>query len=107
MINLNKIFMQHPITKQQIKEFQKQTNSVKLIDIRPPAEYEKMHLPDSINIPADTITENISKLDTNDTIVCICTKGLERSQNAAEAISAMGFSNVFYLEDGAMGWLAE
>jgi len=99
--------MQQPITKQQIEELQRQKAIVKLIDIRPPAEYEKMHVPGSFNMPAETITENIAKFDTRDAMVCICTKGLERSQNAAEAISAMGFTNVFYLENGAVGWLAE
>ena len=96
--------MQQLITKQQVEELQQQNSSVKLIDIRPAAEYEKMHVPGSLNIPADTIAENITKFDTNDTIVCICTKGLERSQNAAEKISAMGYPNVFYLEEGAAGW---
>jgi rhodanese-related sulfurtransferase len=99
--------MQQSITKQQIEKLQQQNKTVKLIDIRPPAEYENMHVPGSVNMPAETITENIRKFDTNDAIVCICTKGLERSQNAAEAISAMGFANVFYLADGAVGWLAE
>lgn len=99
--------MQQPITKRQIEELQKQNNIVKLIDIRPPAEYEKMHVPGSLNMPAETIFENIVKFDTNDTIVCVCTKGMERSQNAAEKIAAMGFDRVFYLEEGAVGWLAE
>ena len=99
--------MQQPITKQQIEDLQRQKATVKLIDIRPPAEYEKMHVPGSFNMPAETITENIAKFDTRDAMVCICTKGLERSQNAAEAVSAMGFTNVFYLENGAVGWLAE
>ena len=99
--------MQQPITKQQIEELRAQNSIVKLIDIRPAAEYEKMHVPGSFNMPAETITDNIAKFDTNDTIVCICTKGLERSQHAAETISAMGFANVFYLEEGAVGWLAE
>lgn len=99
--------MQQPITKQQIEELQHQKRNVKLIDIRPAAEYEKMHVPGSLNMPAEIITEKISRFDTNDTIVCICTKGLERSQHAAETISAMGFANVFYLEEGAVGWLAE
>lgn len=99
--------MQQPITKQQIEELQQQNSTVKLIDIRPTAEYEKMHVPDSLNMPAETIAENIAEFDTNDTIVCICTKGLERSQNAALAISAMGFARVFYLKEGAVGWLAE
>ena len=97
--------MQKSITKQQVEQLQKQNSTVKLIDIRPSPEYEKMHVPGSLNIPSDTIAENIAKLDSNDTIVCICTKGLERSQNAAETISAMGFANVFYLEEGTVGWL--
>ncbi len=99
--------MQQPITRQQIEELQHQNRNVKLIDIRPAAEYEKMRVPGSFNMPAETITDNIAKFDTNDTIVCICTKGLERSQHAADAISAMGFANVFYLVDGAVGWLRE
>lgn len=97
--------MQQSITKQKVEELQHQNNIVKLIDIRPSAEYEKMQVPGSLNMPTETITENIAKLDRNDTIVCICTKGLERSQNAAEAISAMGYPNVFYLKEGAVGWL--
>ena len=97
--------MQKQITKNRIEELQHQNCNVQLIDIRPPAEYEKMHVPGSLNMPADTINEDITKLDINDTIICICTKGLERSQNAAETISAMGYPNVFYLEEGAVGWL--
>lgn len=99
--------MQQPITRQRIEELQQQNNTVKLIDIRTPAEYEKMHVPGALNIPAETIAENITKFAANDTIVCICNKGLERSQNAAETIAAMGLANVFYLKDGTVGWLAE
>jgi rhodanese-related sulfurtransferase len=99
--------MQQPISKQKIKKLQEQNNEVKLIDIRTTAEYEKMHVPGSLNMPAETIPENITKFTPNDTIVCICNKGQERSQNAAETIAAMGFANVFYLEDGTVGWLAE
>lgn len=99
--------MQQPITKQQIEELQQQNNTVKLIDIRTPAEYEKMHVPGALNMPAEKIAENISKFAANDTIVCICNKGQDRSQNAAETIASIGFANVFYLKDGTVGWLAE
>lgn len=99
--------MQQLITKQQIEELQQQNNTIKLIDIRTPAEYEKMHVPGALNMPAETIAENITKFAENDTIVCICNKGQERSQNAAETIAAMGFAKVFYLKDGTVGWLAE
>ena len=99
--------MQQPITKQQIEELLQQNNTIRLIDIRTPAEYEKGHVPDALNMPAETIAENISKLAATDTIVCICNKGQERSQNAAETIAALGFANVFYLKDGTVGWFAE
>jgi rhodanese-related sulfurtransferase len=99
--------MQQPITKEQIEELQQQNNPVKLIDIRTAAEYEKMHVQGALNIPAETIAESISKFAANDTIVCICNKGQERSRNAAETIVSMGFANVFYLKDGTAGWLAE
>jgi rhodanese-related sulfurtransferase len=99
--------MQQPITKQQIEELQQQNNSVKLIDIRTTEEYEKMHVPGALSMPAETIAENSTEFAANDTIVCICNKGQERSQNAAETIADMGFANVFYLKDGTLGWLAE
>lgn len=99
--------MQNPITKQQVEELLKQNKSVRLIDIRPAGEYEKMHVPGSVNMPTDTIAENISEFSANDTIVCVCTKGLERSQIAADSFAAMGFTKVFYLEEGAVGWLAD
>jgi rhodanese-related sulfurtransferase len=99
--------MQQPITKRQIEELQQQNKTVKLIDIRTSEEYEKNRVPGALNIPAETIAENVTKFAANDTIVCICNKGHERSQNAAETIAAMGFAHVFYLKEGTVGWLAE
>src|SRR5215203_3525738 len=99
--------MQQAITKQQVEELERENNIVKLVDIRTPAEYEKMHVPGALNLPAETIDENTLNFAANDTIVCICNKGQERSQNAAEIIAGVGFTNVFYLKDGTVGWLAK
>ena len=66
-----------------------------------------MHVPGAVNIPAETLAGTNIKLAANDTIVCICNKGQERSQHAAETIAAMGFAHVYYLEDGTFGWLDE
>ena len=97
--------MQQPITKQKVEELQQQHKTVNLIDIRTPEEYEKMHVPGALNIPAETLESNSKNFAEGDTIVCICNKGLERSQQAAETITSMGFTNVFYLEAGTFGWL--
>lgn len=99
--------MQQPITRHQVEELQQQDKPVKLIDIRRPEEYEKMHVPGAVNIPAETITGNSAAFAANDIIVCICNKGLERAKNAAEVIAEMGFTNVFYLQGGTVGWLGE
>ena len=97
--------MKQPITKQQIEELQQQNNTVNLVDIRTTEEFEKMHVPGAVNIPAETLENSVSHFATEDTIVCICNKGQERSQQAAETIASMGFTNVFYLEAGTFGWL--
>jgi rhodanese-related sulfurtransferase len=96
-----------PITKQRIEKLQLQDTIVKLVDIRSATEFEKMHIPGAVNIPAETLEHNLSQFAAGDTIVCICNKGHERSQNAAEAATAAGFSNVYYLEGGILGWFAE
>jgi rhodanese-related sulfurtransferase len=99
--------MQQPITKKEIENLQEQSHAVRLIDIRTAVEYEKMHVPGALSMPSERIPENIKQFNAQDTIVCICTKGLERSQDAADAIAEMGYPNVFYLEGGTLGWLAE
>ena len=99
--------MKQAITKQQIEELQQNNQAVRLIDIRTPAEYQKMHVPGALNIPANTVNQNSIKFEPGDTIVCICNKGQERSQDAADTIAAIGFANVFYLKDGTIGWLAK
>jgi len=97
--------MKKSITKHEIEALQHQEVTVKLVDIRTTEEYEKMHIPGAVNMPADTFENSVSHFAIEDKIVCICNKGQERSQQAAETITSMGFTNVFYLEAGTFGWL--
>lgn len=99
--------MPHSITKEQVEKLQQEKTSVKLIDIRRPEEFEKMHIPGAVNIPSETIAGSSTDFAPNDVIVCVCTKGLERSQNAAESFAARGFTSVYYLKEGTIGWFAE
>ncbi|WP_170970951.1 rhodanese-like domain-containing protein [Ilyomonas limi] len=83
-----------------------QTNaSVKMVDIRAIEEYEKQHIPRVMNIPAEHLNDNLIVFDREDIIVCICTHGKERSQQAAELLYHQGFKNTFYLLGGTAGWL--
>lgn len=98
--------MKQPITKEQIEKLQQQKVSVKLVDIRSATEFEKMHVPGAVNIPAETLESSLSQFETSDTIVCICNKGHERSQNATGILYNSGFENTFYLDGGTLGWFA-
>lgn len=98
--------MKQPITKLKAEELLKQNNSVKLIDIRTADEFSKLHIPVAENIDAADLESKLSSFSKDDTIVCVCNKGHERSQNAAEFLYNSGFENTFYLEGGTVGWFA-
>ena len=95
------------ITKKQVEQFKEQNIPVHLIDIRTPEEYQKQHIPGTVNIPVQELTDQLSKFHPADMIVCICNHGRERSQGAAEIVSSSGFENVYYLAGGVSGWLEE
>jgi len=99
--------MRKPITKQQAENLQQQNTVVKFIDIRSVAEFEKQHIPMAINIPAEELSNHLSSLEKDDTIICVCNHGKERSQQAAEMLYASGFENTFYLTGGTAAWLDE
>jgi hydroxyacylglutathione hydrolase len=98
--------MRKPITKNEIEELQ-QNIPVKFIDIRSVQEYEKQHAPVAINIPAEELNNHLSSFKKEDTIICICNHGKERSQQAAEMLYTSGFENTFYLTGGTAAWFAE
>jgi rhodanese-related sulfurtransferase len=76
-----------------------------MIDIRSKEEYEKLHVPEAINIPAGDLTKALTVLNEYDIIVCVCNYGKERGQQAADLLSNAGYKNTFYLEGGTVGWV--
>ncbi len=96
--------MRNAITKKQIEELQNKQVALKLVDIRSPQEYETLHVPDLINIPSEGLNNRLNEFTRDNTIVCICNHGKERSQQAAELLYNAGFENTFYLEAGTAGW---
>lgn len=94
-----------PMTLSNLKELlASNSNGFKLIDIRSAEEYNKLHIPAAENTPAEELQNKLSSFSKDDTIVCVCNKGHERSQNAAAFLFSNGFENSFYLEGGTVGW---
>jgi rhodanese-related sulfurtransferase len=84
-----------------------------LLDVREPAEFQALRIPDSINVPRGVLEqscewsydETVPELVTGREreIVVICRSG-KRSLLAADVMQGMGFINVVSLRTGVRGW---
>ncbi len=72
--------------------------SVTLLDTRTPMEYESGHIEDFMNIPLDTLRENLSKLDRKKPVFLTCQIGL-RGYIATRILMQNGFE-VYNLSGG-------
>lgn len=92
MINtLKKIFGFGP--KEDFADLVKQGAVV--LDVRSEGEYSRGHIKGSLNIPVDTLNNNLNKLkDKNKTIITCCASGM-RSASAKSILKSNGYSQVY------------
>ena len=91
------------LTVQQVSERLKAPNPPKLLDTRSQAEYEIVHLPDSILATDEVVNEALQSWDKNAEIICVCHHGI-RSLNAAQFLRKQGFTNVRSMSGGLDAW---
>lgn len=86
-------FLHMPDINQGLKEYKAATGAV-LLDVRTPSEYREGHIPDSRNIPLQSL-EQIGKTvrDKNIPVYVYCYSG-GRSRQAVKLLTKMGYSNV-------------
>jgi rhodanese-related sulfurtransferase len=66
-----------------------------IVDVRSKGEYDGGHINGSINIPVDSIGNNLSKLkDKNKTIITCCASGM-RSAAAKSVLKSNGYAHVY------------
>ena len=82
--------------------------TIDLIDVRTPVEYESVHAVEAVNYPLDALNPNeimaSRKCATDDPVYLICKMG-GRSRKACEAFVAAGFTNVVNVATGTDGWV--
>lgn len=61
-----------------------------LLDVRTKDEYKQGHVKDSINIPLDSLSQNLSKLKNDKAIITVCASGM-RSSSAASLLKNKGY----------------
>lgn len=69
------------------------SNGAFLVDVRTPAEFEDGHVEQSVNIPLDTIEQNLPLFEGKKQIVVFCRSG-NRSGQAQMILEDNGFTNV-------------
>lgn len=92
------------ITAQEAKRQLDNGDEIILLDVRTPAEYFDLHIPNSKLIPVDMIEEEalIQLLDRDATIFVYCRSG-RRSVTASVALVKMGYTSVYNL-GGIIDW---
>ena len=90
------------------KEFDKALKIEKqpqLVDVRTPDEYNELHIEGAENIDwnGDDFDEEVSRLDKTQPVYVYCQSG-KRSAKAAKHMRELGFTKVYELQGGILGW---
>lgn len=93
------------ITPKELFDRISQGNSVTLIDVRTPAEYQEIHVDIAKNIPLDRLNPSALGLDanSNEPVYVICRSGARGSQ-ACQSLLRSGLNHVVNVEGGTMAW---
>lgn len=65
-----------------------------IVDVRTPGEYKSGHIKGSLNLPLDSLGNNLSKLKKDKCIICCCASGM-RSGAAKNILQSKGFNEVY------------
>lgn len=69
-------------------------NGAILLDVRTREEYKQGAVPNSMNIPLDSLSNNLSKLKKDKPIIAVCASGM-RSRSAVAILKSKGFTEVY------------
>lgn len=78
--------------------------SIRLLDVRTSAEFERGHVPGSCNVPLDRLATHTADLGAiGDPVVLVCRSGA-RARSAQELLRNAGMRNLHLLEGGMLAW---
>jgi adenylyltransferase/sulfurtransferase len=92
------------ITALELKQRLDRGDSLKIVDVREPNEYQINRLPGSQLIPLGDIPKRYAELNKSDEIVVQCKSGA-RSAKAADFLRSVGFTRVLNLKGGILDWI--
>ncbi|MFC4770027.1 rhodanese-like domain-containing protein [Effusibacillus consociatus] len=94
------------ITGEEGPDFLREKKEIVLLDVRQPEEYESGHIPGAVLVPLGELESRIEELDKDKEYFVICRSG-RRSVMACHLLSEHGFTKLFNLHGGMLGWTGE
>ncbi|MBF8378404.1 rhodanese-like domain-containing protein [Alicyclobacillus mali] len=88
---------------QDLEERLKRGEKLQIIDVREPAEVASGMIPGAKNIPLSQLQERFREIDPHQETVMVCRSGA-RSERACQFLMAQGYSNLWNLMGGMLGW---
>lgn len=88
------------VTRAELDQWLNQKKSLRLVDVRPKAEFAKSHAANAESIPMEQIAS--AAFNSTDTIVLLSDGGAHAAQ-AWVILQLRGFRNVYFLRDGISG----
>ena len=86
-------FLKQPDVNQGVADYHNTPGAV-LLDVRTPQEYSEGHIPESINVPLQTIDKVRSVVENKDTVLYVYCYSGARSRQATAMLQHMGYTNV-------------
>ncbi len=86
-------FLRQPDVNQGVKEYKNTTGAV-LLDVRTPQEFSEGHIPESKNVPLQTLDKVKTIVENKDTELFVYCYSGARSRQAAAALGQMGYTKV-------------
>lgn len=76
-----------------------------ILDVRTAEEFAGGHIEGAANIDvkSESFKDDISKLDKSKTYIVHCRTG-RRSETAVKVMEEMGFTDIYWMQDGIVGW---
>ena len=86
-------FFKQPDINKGLKEYAEKENAV-LLDVRTPQEYREGHIPESKNVPLQTLDKVRSVVENKDAELFVYCYSGARSKQATAMLQHMGYTNV-------------
>ncbi|MDW5330414.1 rhodanese-like domain-containing protein [Plantactinospora sp. KLBMP9567] len=81
-------------------------DTVRVLDVRSPAEFEAVHIPGAYNVPLHLMREHRQELHAHlEQVVLVCRSGMRAAQ-AEQLLAEVGIPNVHILDGGILAWQA-